>query len=455
MRILLTCFALFVALSSPALTVEPVSDRIVVLISLDGLAHYYFDDPKAEMPTIRHLAAEGSRGEKMRAVIPTVTWPNHTSIVTGDLPIRHGVLGNTLFDREKSESIPLIWDPLLDKDQIIKVPTIYDVAKQAGLKTAAVTWPGSRNAKSLDWTVPCVNKSDLFVQYTTPSLLPELKAAGIPYEDEALGFKAGQGEERDRNHVRIFNHIIHTHRPQLALLHILEVDHVEHAHGPQSPEAYAAVRFADACVKEVLDQLEADFPGRATVFIVSDHGFRRFNRLVQPNVVLRKAGLLTAEGKKITSSRIRSVTQGGSSMLYVSEPEHREELIKQVIPLFEGSEGIEVVIAPSKFKEYGFPTVQQDRCAPDLILSARDGYMIADSLVGDLPVVVQDEDRGTHGYDPTVDALHATFVAWGYGIKKGQTLPTVRNIDVAPTAARLLGVSLPNPDGQVLSAILK
>src|ERR1041385_8126053 len=75
------------------------SDRIVVMISVDGLAADYLDDPKAEMPTIRQLAAEGARASSMKAVTPTVTWPNHTTLVTGVMPARHGVVGNNYFDR--------------------------------------------------------------------------------------------------------------------------------------------------------------------------------------------------------------------------------------------------------------------------------------------------------------------------------------------------------------------
>ena len=168
------------------------SDRTVVIISLDGLAHFYLDDPKAEMPTLRKLAAEGVRAEKMWAVLPTVTWPNHTSIVTGVRPALHGVLGNSLFDREKGVSIPLIWDSILDKDQIIRVPTIYDVAKEAGLKTAAVTWPGSRNAHSLDLDRALRQPKRSLCPASRHAFLavPELKAAGIPYRGMKPRFQA-------------------------------------------------------------------------------------------------------------------------------------------------------------------------------------------------------------------------------------------------------------------------
>src|SRR4051794_23525759 len=84
------------------------SDRIVVMISVDGLPAYYLDDPKAEMPTIRALAAEGARASMMKASTPTVTWPNHTTLVTGVTPAKHGVLGNNYFDRETRKKVTLI-----------------------------------------------------------------------------------------------------------------------------------------------------------------------------------------------------------------------------------------------------------------------------------------------------------------------------------------------------------
>src|ERR1041385_2182800 len=95
------------------------SDRIVVMISVDGLAADYRDDPKAEMPTIRALAKEGARARSMRAVTPTVTWPNHTTLVTGVMPARHGVVGNNYFDRASGKKGTLISDPIYDKEEIV------------------------------------------------------------------------------------------------------------------------------------------------------------------------------------------------------------------------------------------------------------------------------------------------------------------------------------------------
>ena len=136
------------------------TNRIVVLVSLDGLASFYLNDPKAEMPTLRALAREGAVARSMVPVIPTVTWPNHTTLATGVTPALHGVIGNTYFDREKRGIVTLIQDPVFDKEEIVKVPTIYDVAKAAGLTTAGIHWPATRNAKNLDWQVPATRSME-------------------------------------------------------------------------------------------------------------------------------------------------------------------------------------------------------------------------------------------------------------------------------------------------------
>src|SRR5262249_50277750 len=146
---------------------------------------------------------------------PTVTWPNHTTLVTGVSPARHGVVGNNYFDRVKGEKVALIWDPVFDKDEIVKVPTIYDLAKAAGLKTAAIHWPASRNAKSLDWTSPDVGKAELVSKYTTPELIVQCKdmKCEIIYGNEGKTIERTESIAEDDMWTRIFNMILEKHRP--------------------------------------------------------------------------------------------------------------------------------------------------------------------------------------------------------------------------------------------------
>lgn len=429
------------------------SNRIVVMISVDGLAGYYLDDPKAEMPNIRALAGEGARATSMKAVTPTVTWPNHTTLVTGVAPAKHGVVGNNYFDRESGKRITLISDPVFDKDQIVKVPTIYDVAKADGLKTAAIRWPATRNAKSLDWTMPDVGTEKLLKQFSTPSLIAECENAGLALDRFSKDKVRGDSREGlDAIYTQAFNLILREHHPNLALLHIINVDHMEHLRGPQSDEAYAAIKANDELVGEVWAELKRDFPGRATLFVVSDHGFSPINRLILPNVILKNAGILK-ESEAKRNGDVYVLPQGGSAFIYMRNEEKRKELLGQVRKAFTGVEGVTKVIGVNQFKKYGVADPKVDPHAPDLILFAGLGYAFGDTAAGALPFQDKPERSGTHGHDPNIPELHATFVAWGEGIKPHSRLSEISNLDVAPTIGKVLGISFP-ADGKVLKKIL-
>src|SRR4051812_42584419 len=248
--VLVIVLALLLLSAPRALGAAPAtaSDNIVVMISIDGLANFYLDDPKAQMPTLRKLAAEGARAQGgMLAVTPTVTWPNHTTLVTGVPPAIHGVVGNNYFDRATGKRVVLISDPVYDKEQIVKAPTIYDAAHAAGMRTAAIRWPASRNAPTLDWTVPDIKTQEHLARYSTPALIDQATKAGC---------WLGAVDIMDLHKVDavvtpMFNLILRDDRPRLALLHLADVDHVQHAKGPRSPEAYEAVRTADAQVGQI------------------------------------------------------------------------------------------------------------------------------------------------------------------------------------------------------------
>src|SRR5262249_40426355 len=153
-------------------------------------------------------------------------WPNHTTLVTGEYPAKHGVVGNNYLDRATGKKVTLISDPTYDKVEIVKVPTIYDLAKSNGMKTAAIRWPASRNAPTLDWTMPDVRTKDLLEKYTTPELVNECRKDGMDVFQDLGGSEqeAGDLAAADEQYTKMFNLILREHRPKLALLHIANVD---------------------------------------------------------------------------------------------------------------------------------------------------------------------------------------------------------------------------------------
>ena len=453
--LLLAGFTFWLRAPAPLAAGPSPSDRIVVMISVDGLAGFYLDDPQAEMPTLRALAAQGASSGQMRASTPTVTWPNHTTLVTGVNPARHGVVGNNYLDRETGKRVRLISDPVFDKEQIVKVPTIYDLAKSNGLKTTAIRWPATRNAPTLDWTIPDMAAGPAMFRYSTPALLENCVRAGIPFATAAAASTNLVLSQTNVSSIeavvsRIFNLVLHEQRPNLALLHIIEVDHVEHEHGPRSPQAYAAIKDADDRVREVWEELQRDFPQKATLFVVSDHGFSPIQRTLFPNVLLRRAGLYASP----TNGPVQVVCQGGAALVYMLDVAQRNRLLTETIKALADMEGLAKVVPARDFKKYGVADPAVDPHAPDLILFAKMGCVFGDTADGDLPFKEKPERSGSHGHDPDLPDLHAVCIAWGAGIKRGVNLGRISNTSVAPTIAQLLGFSIPNPDGRPLRRAL-
>ena len=433
----------------------------VILVSIDGWAHHYFDDPKCQMPAVKALAAAGARAKRMECSFPTVTWTNHTTLVTGVAPGKHGVIGNDYFDRAQRKKIPLIPDPLFNKDEIVTSPTIYDVVKQAGMVTAGVIWPASRGAKTLDWTVPDVFEQELFEKYATPQLLIEARELGIPIEKQMEWCKAGNAgkPQRDYMYSQLAQHIIRTKKPAFLALHLVSLDALEHATGRQSAEAYWAANDSDNRVADLVRATEeAGIREKTTFVITTDHGFVTYNKTINPNAMLRREGFVKAAalGKSLAAdSPVYAMSQGGGCFIYVLDNVNRNQILAQITPKLAAMEGVDAVIPSTEFAaKLGHQTSDKDPREPDLCLSAKDGYSFADSLADSADIGTTDSPKGSHGYLQTNPDLYGCCVISGAGVKSGTTLENIRNIDIAPTIARLLGVAMPTADGRILSEIL-
>ena len=239
-------------------------------------------------------------------------------------------------------------------------------------------------------------------------------------------------------------------------LHLNNVDAAHHRYGPKSAPGYAAVALNDANVGRVMRALDsAGVRDRTTVFIVADHGFIATPKSIRPNTILRREGLLTVEGGRIVSGRAVAVSLGGSAMVYLTNPATLPRDREAVLRLFQGAEGIATILEPKDYARYQLPQPSDNQAMGDLFLRAREGYVFSQEATGvDFVVANPNPTAGAHGFLSTDPKMNALFVASGAGIKVGAKCETFENVDVAPTIARLLGVTLENASGHVLEQIL-
>lgn len=449
-------FADQVSLYAQESRAAPTPARHVVLVSIDGLAASYLNDPRAELPTLRRLIKEGASAPGMITTFPSVTWPAHTSLITGVEPGRHGVIGNSVWDAKRDRALTYIGDPELTKQQSIRVPTLYDAAAKAGLTCGSVIWPCCNGADTLRWVIPDSNKPDLHARYTTAGFVEELKQAEIDISQLGTwGWNKQYSTPRDVLYTRVANYLLEKHHVHLLLVHLITPDGVEHNYGPHTPDAYQAVAESDQRIAEIWATLQKpEFKDRSTLFVVSDHGFAPYEKFIRPNVVFKELGLVTTDkDDKVTDRKAWCVAQGGSAFIYVLDEAKRAEIVSQIKPKLAAIEGVTGIVEPAEYGRFGLPSPNANPESPHLVLLTGPGYSFADALTA--PVVADaGGHKGTHGHDPAPAYMHATFIAAGAGIKPGVKLDRIRNTDVAPTIAKLMGFPLNNVDGRVLEEIL-
>src|SRR6266850_3741173 len=290
----------------------------IIVISIDGLAAFYWNDPQARMPTLRRLAERGAVAAGVETVFPSTTWPTHVSLMTGVSPRAHGVVANHVLNRRTGAPEDLTGDPVYDAPDLLRVPTVYDRAHAAGLRTAAIDWPATRNAKTLDFNLPFFKDQRVFETQTARAVWDELRALGYPLHLQGEWAQLPKRLYKDEMVGSVAAHVVRRREPDLLLLHFLCVDSLQHLHGPRSPEAYWALEYVDGLIGRVLATLPA--PDETNVFVVSDHGFLPVSHELRPNVRLRKLGLLEADADgRIARAEARVVMNHGAAYVYVRE----------------------------------------------------------------------------------------------------------------------------------------
>jgi predicted AlkP superfamily pyrophosphatase or phosphodiesterase len=441
--------ALVAASLSPGFAAQASSKtNHVIVVTIDGCGAFYLDDPKARICNLRKLAARGVAAKGMIVANPAVTWPNHTTMVTGVLPAKHSLLYNGLLVRGQKGG----WfrQEERSKMEMIAVPTVYDFLHGKGYSTAAINWPAAQGAATLDFCMPDLHTP---IPYSTPRLIRELTDAGILNVSSAEAFLHTTEPKRDQIWSDAACYLLRAHQPNLLLLHFLITDSTQHRFGPQGPEAYKALKIVDDHIGELCDTLEkTGLSDSTSIFILADHGFERVYKQIVSGTVLRKAGMLeTGDGK----TRVQAIPEGGTLMVYFCSEKTREADRAQVIKLFKHQEGVDKIIEPNNFAKYGYPSPEKNPRMADLVISAKRGYAFSGMEKADETIVpTRSGGNGSHGYLASDPNMNAIFIAAGRDIAKGKKIGLVKNTDIAPTVSYLLGEKFSNADGKVLKQIL-
>jgi len=443
LRVLLRIAAIAVAVlvlhgAAPAQNARPV----LIMISIDGLRPDYVtaaDTHGLKIPNLRRFLKEGTFADGVTGVIPTVTYPSHTTLITGVWPTKHGILANTTFDPLGKNQSGWYWYA-----EDIKVPTLWDAARQAGMTTASIQWPVSVGAR-VSWNIPEVWRANtdedakLLRALATDGLLPELEAELGPYP-------RGQDVEDDERRGTFTARVIEKKRPQLLTLHLVALDHVEHETGPFSRESFAVLERQDAVVGKLRDAAAHIAPGSAYVAIVSDHGFVNIHSRFNPFVAFRDAGLITLNGRTVSAWKAMPWTAGGSAAIVLKDPGDAAT-VAEVRALLDKlaadpANGIDRVLGADELHARGgFPNAS-------FLIGCKPGWFVGSGYDG--AVVTKTNRFGTHGHLPDLPELRAAFFFVGPGGPAGRSLGLIDMRDIAPTVAKRLGLALPSAEGKSL-----
>jgi predicted AlkP superfamily pyrophosphatase or phosphodiesterase len=422
----------------------PATHPPVLLISIDSLRPDYVLEAArhgVRVPNLQRFVKEGSYATAVKGVVPTVTYPSHTTILTGVSPAKHGIYGNHTFDPLDKNYDGWYWYA-----EDIKVPTLWDAAGKAGLVTVNSDWPVSVAAKvgfniPQVWRAGTADDRKLLRALATP-LLPQLERELGPYA-EGLSESIEGDEQRARFAVRL----IELEKPQFMTAYFTGLDHEQHGSGPFSATAFKTLERLDVVVGQLRAAAERVSGGPPVIAIVSDHGMARTDKAVNLFTAFRSAGLMEFDEKgKPKSWQAAPWPNGGSAAIMLREPGNAAVLskVKALLdPLAaDPANGIARVLDASETRAMGgFPDAA-------FVVDLKPGYRMGSASQG--PLVAAGPVGGTHGYLPSLAEMNASFFIVGPGIPAGRSLGEIDMRSIAPTLARLLGVNLPGAEGKDL-----
>jgi predicted AlkP superfamily pyrophosphatase or phosphodiesterase len=426
-------------LYSALLAATPGIAGSVLMISVDGLKPEYVLDADAhglKIPFLRGLLRDGAFARGVTGVWPTVTYPSHTTLLTGVWPSEHGIYNNLEFDPKHTYADAWFWYATQ-----IRVPTLWQAAHAAHLTTASIGWPVSVGAP-VDYLIPeywrvsrltDVDPSDalLMAAVSRPEgMLQKMQSRLGPYmlgNDPSL--------PGDVIKTRFALDILHNQKPKFMTIHLSSLDEEEHFHGPFSAEANQDLEVIDGQLAQLFAAARANDP-KSVALVVSDHGFAQITHRFNLLLAFLHADLVHSDG----SWAALPWGAGGMAAIMLHQPADPQTMTR-VRELLQGlkadpANGIAEILESDAIKQRGgFPD------AAFLVIMKLGFYVMGDATSALVSEV--HGTPGTHGFSPEFTEMRAAFFIAGPGIAAHRDLGVIDMRQIAPTVAQLLKVSLP------------
>ncbi|MFO3703736.1 ectonucleotide pyrophosphatase/phosphodiesterase [Xanthomonas codiaei] len=383
--------------SAPPAATAAANDapHTLLLISIDGLRADMLD--RGITPTLSQLARDGVRARWMTPSYPSLTFPNHYTLITGLRPDHHGIVHNSMRD-------PALGGFWLSNQEAVGDARwwggepLWVGAERAGLRAATWSWPGSEAA----------------IQGVRPSQWRHYEE-GVSLDarvDAVRGWLKADGAQRNR----------------LVTLYFEHVDEAGHDHGPESHQYADSVRAVDAAIGRLLDGMQRDGTrARTNIIVVSDHGMAE----VPPGHAIGVEAMAPPS--------LATATTDGQVIGFVPLPGQQAKAEAHLLGAHAHYDCWRKAQLPARW-HYG----THPRIAP-IVCQMHEGW---DALFPDkLAKRPQQGMRGSHGFDPALPSMRAVFVAQGPDLAQGKTLPGLDNVDVYPLMTRLLGIEAAPNDG--------
>ncbi|MBU2703710.1 putative AlkP superfamily pyrophosphatase or phosphodiesterase [Sporomusaceae bacterium BoRhaA] len=411
--------------------------RLVVLC-VDSLFTNDIKDIE-KLPHFHQILQDSIIAPNITCVYPTLTYPCHAAIMSGCYPDNNGILHNEKLN-PATDNADWYW-----YYQDLKVPSLFDYAKENHLSTASVLWPVSVGAP-VDYLIPEIwlpHRDD------TQDILEETISDSVQeiYHRNKHLCNWKINPEFDIFAAACTVDIIHEFKPDILFVHMASLDHYRHAYGTHADNVQVALKLHDQWLGMILDALKTENLAEETAFVLlGDHGQMSIEKNICLNHLFREKNLLTVNNAgTITDYKAYAQSCGISAQVYVKQEKDQAEVLDILTRLKQDDFLRDIFTAKEtreKFHLSGdFSFVVE---APDFsaFSNAHERFII--------PTQATDYkyNVSTHGHLPD-RGEKPCFIIHNSGYSP-QVIKNGRLIDEAPTILALLGIEMKNIDGRSL-----